>query len=90
MNAELAEKLDEVLQRLRRLDGRRTEDCSQAAFHKLPHLVQRATFMEWTGLNRDDLASEIVAGRIEVYKPAGREHALYYKREIARLTGLKL
>ena len=90
MNTEMAAKLEEVVRVLRRLEGRRTDDCSQSAFHKLPHLLPRQTFLEWTGLNKDDLMDEVNAGRIEVYKPEGREHALYYKREIARLTGLKL
>lgn len=66
----------------------RVVQCTQAEFNKLPGLVSRSVFMDWTGLAHNELCDEVRAGRIETYRTNG--YARYYKREIARLTGFKL
>lgn len=68
----------------------RVTACTQAAFDKLPAMVSRAEFMEWTGYNAQELKGEVDAERIEVYRPKGHTKARYYKREIARLGGWKM
>jgi hypothetical protein len=67
-----------------------TTECTQEKFDRLPGLVPRAVFMDWTGLNKGDLQKEVAAGRIRAYwsRPGG--YAKYYKKEIARLTGFKM
>jgi hypothetical protein len=65
-----------------------TVQCTQAEFQKLPGLVARSVFMDWTGLSSDELSDEVKAGRIVVYRTDG--YARYYKHEIARLTGFKM
>ena len=70
--------------------GGRTVRCTQAEFDKLPALVGRQEFMDWTGYDKDELGEEVKAGRIAVYKPKGRIHAKYYKHEIARLGNWKM
>lgn len=90
MSAQLESKLDEVLGLLRRWGRRGVVDCTQEAFNRLPGLVRRSTFMEWTGLSSEELADEVAQKRIAIYKPKGREQALYYKHEIARLTGMRM
>lgn len=68
----------------------RIVECTQAAFNRLPGLVSRQEFMDWTGLNKDDLGTEVKASRIKVYKARKTGYAKYYKDEIARLTGFKM
>lgn len=64
--------------------------CTQALFDTLPGLVTKEEFQDWTGMSDEDLYAERKAGRIAVFKPDEHGYALYYKREIARLTGFKL
>lgn len=64
--------------------------CTQEAFYLLPGLVGRAVFQDWTGMSDEHLQAEVKAGRIAVYKATDNSYALYYKKEIARLTGFKL
>ena len=64
--------------------------CTQETFYMLPGLVGRAVFQDWTGMSSEHLSEEVKAGRITVYKATEHGHALYYKKEIARLTGFKL
>jgi hypothetical protein len=67
-----------------------TVQCTQAEFNKLPGLVTRAVFMDWTGLSKNELGEEVHAGRIAVYKAKKNGNAKYYKHEIARLTNFKM
>lgn len=64
--------------------------CTQTLFDMMPGLVSKAEFQDWTGLSENELYDEVRAGRITVYKPDEHGYALYYKREIARLTGFKM
>jgi hypothetical protein len=88
--------MTEILQRLDRIEALlkaappRFTVCNQAAFDRLPGLVSRAVFLEWTGWDKRDLATEVKAGRVAVYKPDGWTKARYYKREIGRLGGWKM
>ena len=68
----------------------RVTECTQANFDRLPALVSRAEFIEWTGYDRGLLAEEVAAGRIAVWKPKGHTKAKYYKSEIARLGNWKM
>lgn len=102
----LASKADETLELVRKLSEHvlrrdpapvlnrrgelRTIQCTQEEFERLPGMVKRAEFLAWTGLNKDDLLAEVRAGRIQVFKPDENGYALYYKHEIARLTGFKM
>lgn len=92
--------MDEVLKRLERIEALlqrpdvgtrrpRVVVCTQAEFDRLPALVGRREFMEWTGYNRSELAQEVRAGRIKVYRPDGVPRARYFKSEIARLGGFR-
>ena len=66
-----------------------TVECTQVQFNKLPGLVSRSVFRDWTGLSSDDLSEEVKMRRIAVYQREGG-YARYYKHEIARLTGFKM
>lgn len=68
----------------------RSVKCTQLEFDKLPALVGRQEFMDWTGYDKDELGEEVKLKRIAVYKPPGRIHAKYYKHEIARLGNWKM
>lgn len=68
----------------------RVVKCTQALFDMMPGLVTKEEFQDWTGLSDEDLYAERKAGRIAVFKKDDHSYALYYKREIARLTGFKL
>ncbi len=63
----------------------RVVECTQANFEKLPALVSRQEFLNWTGYDKNELAEEVKAGRIQTYKPKGHVKAKYYKFEIGRL-----
>ncbi len=65
-----------------------TVQCTQAEFNKLPGLVSRSVFRDWTGLSSDELSDEVKARRIVVHQTDG--YARYFKHEIARLTGFKM
>lgn len=64
--------------------------CTQEQFNKLPAMVSRQEFMDWTGYSYNDLHDEVTAGRIRVYRPDGKTKARYYKHEIARLGNWKM
>jgi hypothetical protein len=68
----------------------RVVECTQEAFNRLPAMVSRQEFMDWTGYDKDELSEEVHAGRIAIFRPAGRRKARYYKHEIGRLGGFKL
>jgi hypothetical protein len=80
----------------RRLDGAlarnrlRVTKCTQEAFEKLPALVSRQEFMDWTGYSDHELREEISNRRLKVYRPKGRVKARFYKFEIARIGGWKM
>lgn len=94
MTKEQEAKLDEFMEATRRVFGHprlaRVNDCTQTEFNKLPGLVRAGVFMEWTGLSRPELDEEVANGAIRVYPKPGGGQQLYYKTEIARLTGFKL
>lgn len=87
-------KLDEFLNAARRMfcNPRKlgVNDCTQAAFNKLPGLVRASVFLEWTGLSRAELDAEVQGGHIKTYQKPGGGQSWYYKHEIARMTGFKL
>lgn len=96
---ESAQRLHAAVQRLEALGivptrpGKvRVQRCTQVEFDKLPATVRRREFMDWTGYSASELAEEVKAGRIQVYKPRTEAHAKarYYKFEIARLGGWKM
>lgn len=94
MSAEILLKLEEIS---RKLDAAplarqrcRVTKCTQEAFDRLPALVSRAEFMDWTGYCESELREEVQAQRIRVYKPKGHAKARYYKSEVARLGGWKM
>lgn len=68
----------------------RVVKCTQELFDLLPGLVSRQEFRDWTGLSENDLLAEVRANRIQIYRPSDHGYRLYYKHEIARLTGFKL
>lgn len=78
------------LRAVRRERGLSSVPCTQANFHLLPGLVSRSTFREWTGLSEGDITEGVRAGRIQTYRPKADGYRLYYKAEIARMTGFKL
>lgn len=61
--------------------------CTQEEFSRLPGMVSRAEFLDWTGYSVRELDEDVKAGLIKVYRPEGRVKARYFKSEIARLTG---
>ena len=93
MSAEILQKLN-VIEKILTAEPVskrvRVTACTQAAFDRLPAMVSRTEFMEWTGYSPHELMEEVEAGRIEVYRPEGNTKARYYKREIARLGGWKM
>jgi len=68
----------------------RVVKCTQEEFARLPGMVSRSEFMDWTGYSDNELSEEVKSGRIRVYLPEGKTKARYYKSEIARLGGWKL
>ena len=93
MTIQITQQLDRIenLVKLTQVSQRvRVTVCTQAAFDRLPAMVSRAEFMEWTGYSANELKAEVDEGRIEVYRPPGHTKARYYKREIARLGGWKM
>lgn len=65
---------------------------TQETFDRLPALVPRSVFLAWSGLDRRDLAAEVQAKRMKVYKRLARHgHKsatnLYYKHYLAKLCG---
>lgn len=63
---------------------------NQENFDKLPALIARSVFLDWSGLSSDELSAEVKAKRIAAYKPPGHKRAKYYKKELAELTKLKM
>jgi hypothetical protein len=94
MSAEILQKLEEISRKLDRppsvKDRLRVTRCTQTEFDKLPAMVSRQEFMDWTGYSASELMEEVNAGRIKVYKPKGHKKARYYKHEIGRLGGWKM
>ena len=91
MSAEILQKLSAIEKTLAASPNRvRVTRCTQAEFDKLPAMVSRAEFMDWTGMNHNEVAEEVTAKRVEIYRPKGQTKARYYKREIARLGGWKM
>lgn len=68
----------------------RAVECTQTAFDRLPALISKQEFMDWTGYDRNEVQQEVKAGRIKVHRPEGHVKAKYYKAEVARLGGWKL
>jgi hypothetical protein len=98
ITAEVLRKQDEILTLVRALSELarhparelRPFNCTQNDFDKLPGLVSRSTFLYWSGLSDEELTRETKAGHIQVYKAREKGKALYFKRDIARLSGFKL
>jgi hypothetical protein len=94
MTKDQEQKLDEFLEAARRMFCNprvaRVNDCTQAEFNRLPGLVRAGVFMEWTGLSEQELSAEVKSGRMKVWQLKGGVQRLYYKHEIARMTGFKL
>jgi hypothetical protein len=99
--ATLLDRAEETLRLVRRLseqypDPRSNpkrslrEPCTQALFDHLPGLVPRSEFLRWTGITAEELANSVKGKMIDCYLPKGRTVKMYYKHEIARLTGFKL
>lgn len=67
----------------------RAERLTQERWERLPFLLPRATVLEWTGLDRRELATEVKAGRIRVFKPGGLlGKGKYFKSDVATLAGI--
>jgi hypothetical protein len=94
MTKDQEQKLDEFLEAARRMFCNprvaRVNDCTQAEFNKLPGLVRAGVFIEWTGLSREELDTEVREGHLKAFKKPNGGQTLYYKHEIARMTGFKL
>ena len=67
MTKDQEQKLDEFLAAARRMFCNprlsRVNDCTQAEFNKLPGLVRAGVFIEWTGLSRPELDTEVREGQ---------------------------
>ena len=64
-------------------------EYTQANFNKLPALVPRAVFLEWTGWRSQDLSTAVKDGEVKACRRRGHR-LLYYKTELARITNLSL
>lgn len=65
-------------------------EFTQANFNKLPALVARQVFLDWSGLSSKELTKEVEEKRVTAYQPKGHKRAKYYKHELAALTRFKL
>lgn len=63
---------------------------TQEDFNRLPGLVSRQVFLDWTGLGEEQLSLCVREGTLAVWRRDTHAHALYLKTEIARLTGYRL
>ena len=63
-------------------------EVSQAAFAKLPALVSRAVFMQWTGYSDEMVSDGVKDGSIPVHRSHGK-YGKYYKQTIAQICRLK-
>jgi len=97
MNEEIIARLDELEKLIKASDRLnvavrrlRVVKCTQAEFDRLPAMVSRSEFLDWTGYSASELREEVEADRIKVYRPKNHTKARYYKAEIARLGGWKM
>ena len=70
---------------------------TQADFDKYKGLMRLGSFMEVTGLNKEDVGAMVENKEIRVYHAPARKggkykgtRAFYYKADAARIAGFKL
>jgi hypothetical protein len=65
-----------------------SQELTQAEYDRLPALISRGTFRQWTGLTNEDVTEGVRAGLIKVFRLKKLGRCKYYRWQVAQFAGL--